>query len=130
MKKKSFTLIELLIVVIVIAILATLALPQYVKAVERAKDGKAKHHLALIAEAEKMYRADNDAYIAVSGDAVNAALGNYVELVEVDNDTDWTYSGTASASTFTITATRDGGPNTGETNTLTQDGVWSGTFTP
>jgi prepilin-type N-terminal cleavage/methylation domain-containing protein len=130
MKKKGFTLIELLIVVIVIAILATLALPQYVKAVERAKDGKSKHHMALIAEAEKMYRAEHDTYISFSDGGANDALGNYVELNEIDADEDWTYGAAVSTSTFLITSTRSGGPNDTETNTLTQNGVWAGTFTP
>ncbi len=127
--RKGFTLVELLIVVIVIAILATLALPQYIKAVARARIGKAKHHLALVAEAEKMYRADNDVYVAFTNAELantNAGLGNYVELVEVSADEDWEYSGTAAVAnppTFTLTATREEGPYVGSTITLNQNGV-------
>ena len=129
--KKGFTLIELIIVVIVIGILATLAVPQYLRAVERAKGGKARHALGLIAQAEKMYRSDNDTYIAVADGAYNATLGSYVELAELDTDVDWDYVVSAvSASVFTATATRGGGPNDTETIILNQAGAWSGTFTP
>ena len=56
--KKGFTLVELLIVVIVVGILAAFAIPQYINAVEKAKVGSAKNSLGLIAQAEKMYRAE------------------------------------------------------------------------
>lgn len=129
--RKGFTLVELLVVVMVIAILATIAVPQYIKATERANGGKARNAIALIAQGEKLYRAENSTYVAVAADNANAILGSYVELQDVDADTGWTYVvGGVAAATFTITATRVGGPNAGETLTLTQDGTWAGTFTP
>ena len=129
--KKGFTLLELLIVVIVIAILATFAIPQYLKAVERAKEAKGKHNLSLIAQAEKMYRAENDVYLNFGADPGTTALNDYVELLDVDADTDWDYSvAGATASAFTATATRVDGPNAAETIVLNQNGVWTDNFTP
>lgn len=129
--KRGFTLIELIIVVIIIGILATLAVPQYLKATERAKEGKGKHALALVAQAEKMYRAENDTYVNVADGAFDATLGSYVELAEIDTDTDWDYAvAGATTAAFTATATRSGGNNSGETVTLDQSGVWAGNFTP
>ncbi|MCF7874153.1 MAG: prepilin-type N-terminal cleavage/methylation domain-containing protein [Candidatus Omnitrophica bacterium] len=131
--RKSFTLIELLVVVIVVAILASFAVPQYLKAVERAKKAKAENALGLIAQAEKMYRAENDQYVNFADGAANATLGSYVELSELDNDTDWDYKvtgATATGTTFTATATRKAGSNSGETITLTESGVWGGNFSP
>jgi len=135
--KKGFTLIELLIVVIVIAILATFAIPQYLKAVERAKGAKAKHSLSIIMQAEKMCRAVNDSYVDIDdtphGDACGAeTLGDYVEMLDIDSDGDWTYSTqvASTASTITIRATRDDGPNEDETIDLDQNGTWTDAFTP
>ena len=130
--KKAFTLIELIIVVIIIGILATLAIPQYLSATERARGGKAKNALVLISQGEKLLRAETDAY-ASYGDkvAINAGLESYIELTGVAMDTDWNYAVAATSTTFTITATRaTGGKNGGETITLNQDGTIAGNFTP
>lgn len=134
--KKGFTLIELIIVIIVIGILATVAVPQYLKAVERAKGGKARHALGLIAQAEKMYRADSTTgvYIACATKAtVQTNLGSWVELDAVAADLDWLYAVTVVnvPPTFIATATRvAGGANQNETIILNEAGVWSGDFTP
>ncbi len=122
---KGFTLVELIVVVIVIGILATIAVPAYLKVTERAKGAKAKSAMALIAQGEKLYRATNDTYINAVADGADAILGSYVELKAVDNFTDWQFAVSgASTSVFLLTATRVGGA-TG-TLTLDQDGTWGG----
>jgi type IV pilus assembly protein PilE len=129
--RKGFTLIELIIVVIIIGILATFAVPQYLKTLERAKGSKARHALGLIAQAEKMYRAENDTYVNVADGNFDSTLGSYIELNEIDSDTEWDYAVSgAGASAFLATSTRKSGSNANETITLDQDGVWGGTFTP
>jgi type IV pilus assembly protein PilE len=129
--RKGFTLIELIVVVIVIAILASFAVPQYITSIERAKKAKAENALGIIAQAEKMYRAENDVYVNFADGAADATLGSYVELDEVDNDTDWDYQVTGATTTaFLATATRSGGSNNGETVTVDQSGTWGGDFTP
>ena len=54
-RKIGFTLTELLIVVIIVGILATLALPMLVKTLEKAKVGEAMSNLNLIRTGQKIY---------------------------------------------------------------------------
>jgi prepilin-type N-terminal cleavage/methylation domain-containing protein len=57
---RAFTLIELLIVIAVIAILATIAYPIYVGVLERAKATKDMNNLRQIGIATQLYMNDND----------------------------------------------------------------------
>ena len=54
-RKKAFTLVELLVVVLIIGILAAIALPQYQKAAERAKVAEALIVLKTVVRAAEAY---------------------------------------------------------------------------
>ncbi len=56
--KRGFTLLELLMVVIIIAILASIAIPQYFKAAERARSSEALQMLATMRGSETRYYAE------------------------------------------------------------------------
>ena len=58
--KRGFTLIELLVVVLIIGILASVALPQYQKAVMKARATEAWTTLKSISDAVKVYRLENN----------------------------------------------------------------------
>lgn len=60
--KKGFTLIELLVVVLIIGILSSVGLPQYMKAVEKARAAEAIQLLGDLARAETAYFLTKDAY--------------------------------------------------------------------
>ncbi len=60
--KKGFTLIELLVVVLIIGILASVALPQYTKAVEKARASEAIQLLGDLYTAEQVYFMQTGSY--------------------------------------------------------------------
>lgn len=81
MYRKGFTLIELLIVVAIIAILAAIAVPNFLEAQVRSKVSRVKADHRSIATAIEAYRVDTNRYVpswnapAPVGPAVNALPG-------------------------------------------------------
>jgi len=71
--KKGFTLLEIVIVVIIIGILASLAIPNFGKIKENALDKEAISNLKLIQVAEKGYYYDMGSYYPSSGSASTIA---------------------------------------------------------
>jgi len=120
-KNSGFTLLEMLVVVIIVGITATLAIPHFTVSRERVFGREAIASLRMIAAAERMYRMEltPDLFIACnclcSGTAAtccnNTADGcNF--LLRLDLNTDhWTYAVTVTAGpppTFRATANRIG----------------------
>ncbi|MBN1902296.1 prepilin-type N-terminal cleavage/methylation domain-containing protein [Candidatus Sumerlaeota bacterium] len=62
MKKKAFTLIELLIVVAIIAILAAIAVPNFLEAQVRSKVSRVKSDIRSVITALEAYRVDTNKY--------------------------------------------------------------------
>ena len=67
----GFTLLELLMVVIIIAILASIALPQYLKAAERARASEALTMLGSIRSAQQRFQALNNGVFATAAQNCN-----------------------------------------------------------
>lgn len=62
MRNRAFTLIELLIVVAIIAILAAIAVPNFLEAQTRAKAARVKSDLRTLVTGIESYRVDNNRY--------------------------------------------------------------------
>jgi len=75
-KRKSFTIIEIIVAIIVIAILVRIALPRYNKAAEQSRMAEAYSVLKNIYASQMRYAAKNDAY-ASSGLDIGAPQGKY-----------------------------------------------------
>ena len=96
MNNKGFTLLELIVVLIVMAALVAIALPQYAGFVERARASEAITALGAIKVAEEANRLQTGAYTATM-----ANLGLTL------NNVNWTYAVVPNAGVaFTATATR------------------------
>ena len=61
-KQAGFTLIELMVVVVIIAILAGLIIPRFMGETDKAKQAKAKMQIESLESALKMYKLDNGSY--------------------------------------------------------------------
>ena len=98
-KKKGFTLLELLIVVVVLAVLAGLALPQYIKTVARSKEAEGWQVMATVRSAEMRYYAEWENY-------VNQTNFDLLDITDVNSPPQryFGYTVAIALPTFTITA--------------------------
>lgn len=67
-KNSGFTLIELLVVVLIIGILAAVALPQYQKAVMKARATEIKSFISAVEKAMSVYLLEHDGYPSSNSD--------------------------------------------------------------
>jgi len=70
--RKAFTLIELLIVIIIIGILATMAVPQYQKMVEKSKLGQAYIKMDALRKAENVYYMQYDKWLDINSPSMDS----------------------------------------------------------
>ncbi|WP_424244777.1 prepilin-type N-terminal cleavage/methylation domain-containing protein [Elusimicrobium posterum] len=116
--KKGFTLIELLVVVLIIGILASIALPQYTKAVEKSRAAEAFIMLKNITDAANRLYLQNGSYTLTNyGDldldfpgAVGGNLPTKYYIYQINQ---------AGGGIFRVTAFRS---NNGKFPTLSEDG--------
>ena len=106
MRQDGVTLIELILVVVVLAILAGMAYPSYMRMQERAIDGEAQACLRLISSAQMAYRFENAGlFYRTGGEADINNINSRLSLQLSDRNFD--YSITGANPGFTAIAYRD-----------------------
>ena len=84
---KGFTLVELLVVLAILALLLTLAVPRYFSSIERAKDAMLKQDLNVLRDSIDKYYADNGKYPILLEDLVDK---KYIRQLPIDPITEKT----------------------------------------
>lgn len=98
----GFTLIELLIVVVVIGILATIAIPQFTSSKEQAVIAKLKSDLRNLVTAEETYYIENDTYTDVLADLPDYNSSSDVTVtINTATGTGWEATATSTGTTQT-----------------------------
>jgi prepilin-type N-terminal cleavage/methylation domain-containing protein len=114
---KGFTLVEVLIVVIIIGILASIGIPQFADSIEKAKGGEARAGMGHIQTGEKIYYAEKEIYTTNLSDLDINLTQHY-----------WSFTIVTAPNKFTVTATRLGGTHSGETITMDEKSNFSGNW--
>jgi len=141
---RGFTLIELVIVIIVLGVLVSIALPNYARSVERAKCSQAIQILKSMRSAALSYFSDNQTFAGITVQGLENQVGarffsgDVAANVAGNKNKDWYYSIPASTATrIQVQATRRRGPHAAAGNTtitLTDDisanqkELWGGSY--
>jgi type IV pilus assembly protein PilA len=119
-RRQGFTLLELLMVVIIIAILASIALPQYMRVAERTRASEALGVLATMRSSELRYKANDPGSLYTTN--LNLIDADVPGFNKAPLSNLWTYTVSGTAAGSDSIATRIKGVNTGKTINLDMDG--------
>ena len=127
-EEKGFTLVELLIVVIILAVLSGIAIPSYMTLRNRARRSATENEMKNIATALELYHADNEVYPGTLGELEGAggegvAGGPYMATVPEDDAWGVAYVYTLGVPAGGYTLESDGGGITMINGAFSDDGV-------
>lgn len=110
-RKSGFTMVELMVVVIIVAILSAVAVPLYTGYIKNSRKSEATARLGAILTAAKSYNQENSGWPASS-----SASGFYGDFTGSDH---FTYAQTSTATTGRYTARATGNAIDGITTSMT-----------
>ncbi|MEW6100746.1 MAG: type II secretion system protein [Candidatus Omnitrophota bacterium] len=111
MQRKSFTMMELLVVIIVIGILSTLGISHYGSFRERTLDREAQANLRLIVAGEKIYRMENSTQSYYASANITDINFNLKLLLNSGASRVWDYATTGNNTACCGRAVRFNGPD-------------------
>ena len=91
--QKGFTLIELLIVVAIIAILAAIAIPNFLEARVRSQVARSVADMRTVSQAISLYSVDNNHYPQLECHPCGCNLGWYCDWGMIFNDANLAWGG-------------------------------------
>jgi type IV pilus assembly protein PilE len=106
--QSGFTLIELMIVVAVIGLLTTIALPSYNGYVARGKRAEARAEVLKAEGWLERYYTENNRYSDTPTSTVNAAFSSRFGAVPASGAANYNITLAVTSTTYTVTATRAG----------------------
>jgi len=92
MKKRSFTLLEILVVIIIIGILATLGFSQYGAYKEKTLDREAQSNLLLILAGERIARLESNTSSYVGPANNNTDVNTFLRMLLPVTNPNWVYT--------------------------------------